>query len=111
MCQRTGGSTAPPQPRTVPSVSDAMGFRASADAYDQHVGRYTHELATRLVETAGVQPGQCVLDVGCGPGSLTRVLAATVGADRVAAVDPSGPFVAACRARVPAADVRLASAE
>jgi len=88
-----------------------MGFRASADAYDQHVGRYTHELATRLVDTAGIEPGQRVLDVGCGPGSLTRVLAATAGADHVSAVDPSDPFVDACRERVPGADIRVATAE
>ena len=34
-----------------------------------------------------------VLDVGCGPGGLTRELVARVGADNVAAIDPSPPFV------------------
>jgi SAM-dependent methyltransferase len=51
------------------------------------------------------------LDVGCGPGALTAALAAVLGAGNVAAVDPSEPFVAACRARVPGADVRVGSAE
>jgi SAM-dependent methyltransferase len=58
-----------------------------------------------------VRRGQRALDVGCGPGPLTRVLADRLGADNVAAVDPSEPFVAACRARVPGADVRVAAAE
>ena len=49
----------------------------------------------------GVAPGQRVLDVGCGPGALTAVLVDRVGADNVAAVDPSEPFVAAARGALP----------
>lgn len=59
----------------------------------------------------GVRAGQRALDVGCGTGALARVLAQTVGAEDVAAIDPSERFVAACRRRVPAADVRLGVAE
>jgi len=86
-------------------------FRTSAEAYDRHVGRYTDELAAALVEVAGVRPGQRALDVGCGPGALTRALATITGADDVAAVDPSPPYADACRARVPNADVRVATAK
>lgn len=86
-------------------------FRTSGEAYDRHVGRYTDELAAALVEVAGVRPGQRALDVGSGPGALTRALAAITGADDVAAVDPSPPYAEACRARVPNADVRVATAE
>lgn len=52
-----------------------------------------------------------MLDVGCGPGALTRRLAAVVGAARVAAVDPSEEYVEACRLRVPGADLRVGTAE
>ena len=83
----------------------------AAEAYDRHVGRYGAQLASGLVEAAGVRPGQRALDVGCGPGPLTRVLADRLGANNVAAVDPSEPFAAACRSRVPGADVRVAVAE
>lgn len=89
----------------------ASTFRTSPDAYDGHVGRYGPELARGLIDFAGVAPGQRVLDVGCGTGMLTRELAAVVGASNVSAADPSEPFVGACRARVPGADVRLAGAE
>ena len=51
------------------------------------------------------------LDVGCGPGGLTRELAARLGADHVAAVDPAEQFADACRARNPGADVRVGTAE
>ena len=86
-------------------------FRAPADAYDRHIGRYGAELARELIAAAGVQPGDHVVDVGCGPGALTGELAALVGADRVAAVDPSEPFAAACAARLPGVHVLVGTAE
>ena len=64
-----------------------------------------------LADLAGVAPGQAVLDVGCGPGALTRELVWRVGPAAVAAVDPSAPFVEAARSRNPGVDVRQASAE
>jgi SAM-dependent methyltransferase len=87
-----------------------MGFAVAADGYDRYIGRYSRALAPRFLDFAGVDAGP-VIDVGCGPGGLTAVLAARFGAQAVAAVDLSEPFVAACRARVPGADVRLAPAE
>jgi SAM-dependent methyltransferase len=51
------------------------------------------------------------LDVGCGPGALTAALAERLGAASVCAVEPSEPFAAACRARLPGVDVRVAPAE
>ena len=52
-----------------------------------------------------------VLDVGCGPGGLTAELVARVGAEAVAAIDPSPPFVRACQERHPGVDVREGVAE
>ena len=92
------------------TAGEAM-FRVAAGAYDRFVGRYGAELAESLCDAAGVEAPARVLDVGCGPGALTAVLAHRLGPDAVAAVDPSAPFVAACRERVPGADVREAGAE
>jgi SAM-dependent methyltransferase len=85
-------------------------FAVAAGAYDRFIGRYSRELAPLFLDFAEVADGP-VVEVGCGPGSLTAVLASRLGAPAVAAVDLSEPFVAACRARVPGADVRVASAE
>ncbi len=87
-----------------------MTFAVPGDAYDRYVGRYSRLLGPRFLDFAGVEVGPA-LDVGCGPGALAEAMAARFGAAKVAAVDPSEPFVAACRARVPGADVQLASAE
>jgi SAM-dependent methyltransferase len=88
-----------------------MQFAAPAEQYDRFMGRYTPMLAAALADAAGVAPGMRVLDVGCGPGGLTRELAARVGAANAAAVDPAPQFVAACQERNPGADVRVGSAE
>ena len=64
-------------------------FVGAAEAYDHHVGRYGAQLAAGLIDIADIRPGHSVLDVGCGPGPLTRALADRAGAPNVAAVDPS----------------------
>ncbi len=87
-----------------------VSFAVPGDAYDRFVGRYSRQLAPRFLDFAGVERGP-VLEVGCGPGALTAVLAARFGPADVAAVEPSDSFAAACRARVPGADVRAAGAE
>jgi SAM-dependent methyltransferase len=88
-----------------------MRFAAPADHYDRYMGRYVPELAAGLADVAGVAAGQRVVDVGCGPGGLARELAARVGNAHVAAIDPAPQFAAACRERLPGADVREGVAE
>ena len=84
---------------------------ANASAYQRFMGRYSDKLSHEFARAAGVGPGQHVIDVGCGSGALTVVLAEIVGAENVAGVDPSEPFVAEARTRVPGADLRVGPAE
>jgi SAM-dependent methyltransferase len=88
-----------------------VSFAVAADAYGRFMGRWSEPLAEQFLELAGVQPGQRVLDVGCGPGALTGLLVDRLGPAAVSAVDPSESFVAATGARFPEADVRPAVAE
>ena len=41
-----------------------MTFVTSGDAYDRYMGRYSRELAPRLIAFAGIEPGMRALDVG-----------------------------------------------
>lgn len=93
------------------ALNSRITFEIASETYDQHVGRYSPRLAEALIAAAGVGRGDRVLDVGCGPGGLTQALAEVVGAERVAAVDPSERFVQAAQERVPGADIRLGAAE
>jgi ubiquinone/menaquinone biosynthesis C-methylase UbiE len=99
------------QARRMGDPSGAAMFRKPAGAYDRHVGRYSRELARALINTAGLRPGQRALDVGCGPGALTSELVAVLGAEQVAAADPSITFAEACRRRLPGVNVQVAPAE
>jgi ubiquinone/menaquinone biosynthesis C-methylase UbiE len=86
-------------------------FASSAEKYDRFMGRYTSSLAPAFADAAGVVGAMKVLDVGCGPGGLTRELARRVGPENVGAIDPAAQFAAACRERHPGADVREGVAE
>lgn len=86
-------------------------FRGPAEVYDRFIGRYSPGLARAMCAAAGIRPGQQALDVGCGSGALVAELADLLGAENVAAVDPSEPFVQASRARVPEARILVGSAE
>jgi SAM-dependent methyltransferase len=88
-----------------------VSFNVPAEAYDRFMGRYSGQLAPQMLELAGIERGQHVVDVGCGPGALTTELVERVGADAVAAVDPSESFVEAVALRCPGVDVRRAAAE
>ncbi len=89
----------------------AETFRAAAETYDRHVGRYTRALGAELIAFAGIEPGMRALDVGCGPGALTAELAGLLGPANVAAADPSEPFAEACRERLPEVTVVVAAGE
>jgi SAM-dependent methyltransferase len=88
-----------------------VSFDVAAEAYDGFMGRFSRLLSGQMADLASVEPGQRVLDVGCGTGALTSELVARLGSSGVVAVDPSEPFVEAARARHPGVDVRRAPAE
>jgi SAM-dependent methyltransferase len=88
-----------------------MSFEVAGSDYDRFMGRYSRLLAPQLADYAGVASGQRAIDVGSGPGALTEVLVARLGEGAVVAADPSPPFIAALRERLPGVEAVQAPAE
>src|SRR4051812_24270218 len=79
------------------SVRDDSGVNTWApDAYLQHAG-FVPALGAGVLELLDPQPGERILDLGCGEGSLTQELVARGAV--VLGVDSSDAQVAAARAR------------
>jgi trans-aconitate methyltransferase len=79
-----------------------------ATRYDEAFA-FVPALGTAVLDLLDPQPGERVLDVGCGSGELTAQIAAR-GA-RVVGVDSSAEMLDRARERFPELDVRLADAE
>lgn len=77
-------------------LSAAMAQRWDPERYQRHA-RFVSDLGAPLVALLDPQPGERILDLGCGDGVLSARLGAS-GAT-VVAVDSSAEFVAAAQAR------------
>jgi SAM-dependent methyltransferase len=78
-----------------------------ARAYGRN-GAFVHELAGGVLEWLNAQPGEHILDLGCGDGQLTQRIAATGAIVR--GVDSSPEMVASARSRGILADEASAEA-
>lgn len=75
-----------------------------SDRLDRYEGQFAWgERGNKLLEPAGIEPGQTVADYGCGPGYVSLELAKRVGASgHVRAFDINADFVARTRDRLAA---------
>ena len=84
---------------------------SAAEAYERFMGRWSRDLAPRLVRFAGVCDGDAILDVGAGTGSLTGALVASTTAGSVVGVDRAVPYIAAASSRYRGPRTRFAVAD
>jgi SAM-dependent methyltransferase len=88
---------------------NSAASRAWADQYER-MDRAVADLTKALLDMAAPQPGEHVLDIGCGSGTTVLELAARVGpGGHVLGADISSQSVARARQRI--ADARLRHAE
>lgn len=77
----------------------ASNFTAlNPEGYQKIMGRFSRRLAKAFIGFAGFAPGEAILDVGCGTGSMTEALAATGSHKSIVGIDVSEPYVAFARA-------------
>jgi ubiquinone/menaquinone biosynthesis C-methylase UbiE len=94
------------------------GNKAQIEYWNSDVGRrwaghqktidaMLHGLAELLLEAANIQPGERILDIGCGSGTTTLAVAERVGpSGSVLGVDVSEPMLSLARERVAASGLR-----
>jgi ubiquinone/menaquinone biosynthesis C-methylase UbiE len=87
--------------------------RAQAEFYENRfVPALFAEWAPRLVDVAGVGPGDTVLDVACGTGVVTRAAAERVGPHgTVVGIDQAPAMIGVAARHLPTADFHVADAE
>jgi SAM-dependent methyltransferase len=72
---------------------------SSGEGYEGMMGRHSIRLAPLFADFAGVRDAGSILDVGCGTGSLTHVLAQRTREAKITGIDPSKGFVEHARKR------------
>ena len=66
---------------------------SSVDAYERFMGRWSARIAHRFLDWLSVSPGSSWLDVGCGTGSLTKLVLETCRPRSVIGIDASSEFI------------------
>jgi SAM-dependent methyltransferase len=86
---------------------------SGVEAYEQLMGRWSRLLVPTLIDFAGVENGNRVIDVGCGTGSLSQGLLKYGPKIEVVGVDSATPFVEYSEAQLKSqrANLRQADAE
>lgn len=80
----------------IPQPLDPTRYRTAAAHYEQGRVPYSPALIRRVAEVTGLGPQHRVLDLGCGPGPLTRRFAPL--AREVVAMDPTPEMLDAAKA-------------
>ena len=87
-------------------------FKAvNAQGYQQIMGRFSSQLATSFLDYIGREPGQTILDLGCGTGSMAFTLAQGGDHKSIVGIDVSEVYIEFARSRTGDARIRFEVAD
>src|SRR5687767_9771705 len=66
-------------------------------AYEKFMGRWSALVARKFLDWLEVPPARTWLDVGCGTGSLTKLILETQKPQEIISIDPSEEFISHAR--------------
>lgn len=75
-------------------------FAADGEGYELQMGRWSRRLCEPFLDFAGAQPGESILDVGCGTGSVAEALIRRTPFSLLHGVDFSPVYVAHAASRI-----------
>lgn len=90
--------------------TDKPDLWGATDTYENYMGRWSRKIAPIYLDWLGIDGGKSWLDVGCGTGELSAVIAGACDPEELHGIDPSQPYVDFARTRVPAAAFSVGSA-
>jgi len=66
---------------------------SSGEQYDKFMGRWSNLVAEKFLDWLAVPPRSSWLDVGCGPGTLTKFILQTCQPKKITSIDLSSEFI------------------
>ena len=65
----------------------------SGIGYEKFMGRWSTLVAQKFLNWLAVSPARSWLDIGCGTGSLTKVILEKYQPEEIISIDPSSDFI------------------
>lgn len=79
-----------------------------ADAYERYMGRWSRAIGEKFLAWLAPPRDARWLDIGCGTGAFSRLIAQHCAPTSLSGIDPSAAQIDFARAQLPAADLRVA---
>src|SRR5690348_9585832 len=79
-----------------------------ADAYERYMGRWSRAIGEKFVAWLAPPRNASWLDIGCGTGAFSTLVAQHCAPKTLSGIDPSAAQIAFARGQLPKADLRVA---